>query len=108
MSGLVKSHVPELAFYLVGAASAASSSARTEKLAAEAAPTRDSPAGSLPASNTSSAADNSSVVQPVVALIFGSPSITPPQRTARACTPGARLTGTVSCREEGCRQVEIS
>src|SRR3546814_11393775 len=93
MSRLVKSHVPELAFDLVGAASAASSSARIEKLAAEAAPTRDSPAGSLPASNTSSAADNSSVVQPVVAMIFGSPSITPSAPRACASCTGQRAAG---------------
>src|SRR3546814_5615578 len=91
MSRLVRSQLSEPAFDLVGAAEAASFSAGIpgEELAASAAPTRAG-AEAFDASNTSSAADNSSVVQPVVAMIFGSPSITPPARSACASCTGQR------------------
>src|SRR3546814_19738180 len=91
MSRLVRSQLSEPAFDLVGAAEAASFSAGIpgEELAASAAPTRAG-AEAFDASNTSSAADNSSVVQPVVAMIFGSPSITPPARSACSSSTGPR------------------
>src|SRR3546814_18297598 len=76
MSRLVRSQLSEPAFDLVGAAEAASFSAGIpgEELAASAAPTRAG-AEAFDASHTSSAADNSSVVQPQATNAIPPPSI---------------------------------